>query len=236
VLELKNKCLLSKWLFKLLNEERVWQELLRNKYLHSKSLAEVTMKPTDSPFWKGLIRVKENFFNRGSFNVGNGVETRFWEDTWLGNKPLADQYPSLYSIVHRKQVTVENVLNHSPLNIMFRRTLTDNRWQLWLQLVQRLMTVQLNNEKYVFIWVLTTNEIFTVKSMYLDLLDDDTKYLNKYIWKMKVPLKIKIFIWFLHRKVILTKDNLIKRNWVGNKTCCFCDNKESIQHLFFNAL
>jgi hypothetical protein len=50
VFELKNKCLLSKWLFKLLNKEGVWQELLRNKYLHSKSLSEVTTKPTDSPF------------------------------------------------------------------------------------------------------------------------------------------------------------------------------------------
>jgi hypothetical protein len=77
VLELKNKCLLSKWLFKLLNEEGVWQKLLRNKYLHSKSLSEVTMKPTDSPFWKGLMKVKEDFLNRGSFTIGNGEDTRF---------------------------------------------------------------------------------------------------------------------------------------------------------------
>jgi hypothetical protein len=48
--------------------------------------------------------------------------------------------------------------------------------------------------------------------MYLDMLDDDTKYLKKYIWKMKVPLKIKVFMWFFNRKVILTKDNLLKRN------------------------
>lgn len=32
-LELQNKCLLSKWLYKLMNEEGVWQNLLRNKYL-----------------------------------------------------------------------------------------------------------------------------------------------------------------------------------------------------------
>ena len=52
---------------------------------------------------------------------------------------------------------------------------------------------------------------------------------------MKVPLKIKIFMWFLHRKVILTKDNLTKRNWEGCKTCVFCDKDESIQHLFFEC-
>jgi hypothetical protein len=47
--------------------------------------------------------------------------------------------------------------------------------------------------------------VLNAGSMYLDLLDDDTKFLKRYIWKMKVPLKIKVFMWFLHRKVILTK-------------------------------
>jgi hypothetical protein len=75
-----------------------------------------------------------------------------------------------------------------------------------------------------------------VKSRYLDLLDDDTKYLKKYIWKMKVPLKIKVFMWFLHRKVILTKDNLVKRNWNDNESCCFCDNKNPYNIYFLSVL
>jgi hypothetical protein len=32
VVDLKNKCLLSKWLFKLLTEEGMWLELLHNNY------------------------------------------------------------------------------------------------------------------------------------------------------------------------------------------------------------
>jgi hypothetical protein len=60
-LELKNKCLLSKWLFKFLSEEGMWQQLLSNKYLKNKTLSQVEVKPTDSPFWKGLMHVKEDF-------------------------------------------------------------------------------------------------------------------------------------------------------------------------------
>ena len=71
VLEIKNKCLLSKWLYKILNEEGVWRELLCNKYLNNKNLSQVEAKPTDSPFWKGLMSVKHEFFKRGCFNVGN---------------------------------------------------------------------------------------------------------------------------------------------------------------------
>jgi hypothetical protein len=56
----------------------------------------------DSPLWKGLMKVKEKFFARGNFKVGNGENTRFWEDTWLGDKPLSMQYPPLYGIVQRK--------------------------------------------------------------------------------------------------------------------------------------
>jgi hypothetical protein len=39
-------------------------------------------------------------------------------------------------------------------------------------------------------------------------------------------------MWFLHKKVLLTKDNLTKRNWVGYKKFAFCDSEESIGHLF----
>jgi hypothetical protein len=67
------------------------------------------------------------------------------------------------------------------------------------------------------------------------ILPDSLVYDNKKIWKMKIPLKNKIFAWYLCRGVILTKDNLIKRNWHGSKTCVFCSQDEIIKHLFFNA-
>jgi len=42
-------------------------------------------------------------------------------------------------------------------------------------------------------------------------------------------------MWFLKRGVILTKDNLARRNWNGSKVCCFCNKLETIQHLFFDC-
>jgi hypothetical protein len=73
------------------------------------------------------MRVKNDFFNRGSFKVGDGISVRFWEDIWLGDSSLANQYPSVYNIVQRKNVLVANVLAHSPLNIEFRRALNGNK-------------------------------------------------------------------------------------------------------------
>jgi hypothetical protein len=56
--------------------------------------------------------------------------------------------------------------------------------------------------------------------------------LNKSLWKIKSPLKLNIFIWFLLKGVILTKDNILKWIWSGDEKFCFCDNEEIIQHLF----
>jgi hypothetical protein len=51
----------------------------------------------------------------------------------------------------------------------------------------------------------------------------------------KSTTKYQDFMWFLHCKVLLTKDNLVKRNWQGCKTSCFCHKEETIQHLFFDC-
>ena len=75
---------------------------------------------------------------------------------------------------------------------------------------------------------------FSVKSHYLGLINQNTPSLNKDLWKIKIPLKVKIFLWYLRRGVVLTKDNLAKRNWHGNQHCCFCHENEMIQHLFFD--
>ena len=71
--------------------------------------------------------------------------------------------------------------------------------------------------------------------MYLALMDDAVLPLNRPLWKIKIPLKVKVFLWLLHRGVILTKDNLAKRNWNGSKLCSCCQNDETISHLFFNC-
>ena len=42
-------------------------------------------------------------------------------------------------------------------------------------------------------------------------------------------------MWFVHKQVILTKDNLTKRNWTGLTRCSFCDRDETIKHLFLDC-
>jgi hypothetical protein len=71
------------------------------------------------------------------------------------------------------------------------------------------MGVQRNEEQDKLTWHLTSSGIFLVKSLYSKCMNGHTQFLKKYLWKLKVPLKIRIFMWFLYNKVLLTKDNLI---------------------------
>ena len=101
-LELKNIALLSKWLYRLLTIDGTWQQILRNKYLGNKPLVQVQWKSGDSHFWASLMKVKTNFLKFGTFIIKDVSQIRFWEDAWLGNRSLHEQYPQLYNIVRKK--------------------------------------------------------------------------------------------------------------------------------------
>ena len=143
------------------------------------------------------------------------------------------QYPNLYNIVRKKHATVADVFSAIPLNISFRRSLVGNKLLEWRNLVATIAQVNLNEGIDVFIWSLHKNGMFTVKSMYKHLVSSGVRVTQE-IWHMRLPLKIKIFMWYLKKGVIVTKDNLIRRYWNGDRYYSFCSCEESINHLFLH--
>ena len=105
---------------------------------------------------------------------------------------------------------------------------------LWHNLVAHILCVQLSTKRDIFKWSLTNSGQSTVQSMYRSLINNGNVFHQKQIWKLKLPLKIKIFMWYLLKGDVLTKDNLAKRNWQGNSKCGFCNMDESIRHLFID--
>jgi len=112
----------------LCNEEDLWQDLLRNKYLKHRTLSQISKKARDSHFLSSLMGVKDQFLNLGRFKLVSGHQIRFWEDNWLGNQKLKDQFPNLFNIVRRKHATVvAEVFSSNPLNVSFRRVLVGDK-------------------------------------------------------------------------------------------------------------
>lgn len=47
---------------------------------------------------------------------------------------------------------------------------------------------------------------------------------------------MQFFLWLLPKNKILTRDNVGKRKEVEDKTCLFCCEHESVNHLFFECV
>jgi hypothetical protein len=130
-LAIKNICLLNKWLYKLLNEDGMWQQLLKNKYLGDKSLIQIFRRPDDSHFWSGLMNIKDQFLRWGHFQVRDGQSTRFWKDKWLTSRSLSEQFPNPFNIVRNKSALVAQIFPDTNLNLSFRRTITGIKLVEW---------------------------------------------------------------------------------------------------------
>ena len=111
---------------------------------------------------------------------------------------------------------------------------------LWVQLrlitlVNKAFSFHFENSPDTVKWKWTSRGQFTTKSVYDRIANCHPLKCFKHIWKSKLPYKIKIFTWLLENKVILTKDNMIKKKWPSNPTCSFCSQLESVDHLFFQC-
>ena len=85
-------------------------------------------------------------------------------------------------------------------------------------------------------WLWDPKGIFTVKSCYNFLSFGGVRIQARdTVWHLKVPLKIRLFLWLIFQNKILTKDNLCKKGWQGCTLCPFCSHNESIHHLFFEC-
>jgi hypothetical protein len=56
------------------------------------------------------------------------------------------------------------------------------------------------------------------------------------VWKIWIPPRVHFFLWLLSKDRLLTRNNLEKRRHVDDRSCVFCSDDESINHLFFECV
>jgi hypothetical protein len=82
----------------------------------------------------------------------------------------------------------------------------------WRCMRDNLAMVALNNEQDKPKWNFTKSGIFSVKSLYNKLSAVGVDRSFKQLWKAKIPLKIKIWLWLIWHNAIATKDNIKKES------------------------
>ncbi|XP_057809018.1 uncharacterized protein LOC131023492 [Salvia miltiorrhiza] len=92
-------------------------------------------------------------------------------------------------------------------------------------------------------WVDSSDELFSTRSMYGALSNDDSGATNvsslSKVWWKTIPVKVSAFCWKLLQDRIHTKENLSKRNILSadqSLACAFCsESPESASHLMIEC-
>jgi hypothetical protein len=187
-----NVALMRKWVWRILRDDGgLWLQLVKAKYLRGRPLMACERRE-GSQFWRSLQDIKHEIRTGVSHSIGDGAETLFWLDSWLGGRPLRWDFPQLFTIYSDPMLLVATA-GHRMWDIPFRRAFGPEEAMVWEALRARLPD-SLSDSSDSVSWHLSPSGIFTVKSAYRALCRGPVLTWTSPLWKAPLPLKTKIFV------------------------------------------
>ena len=243
-----NTALLGKWCWRLLMErDNLWFRVLLARYgVEGGQLLDGGREA--SGWWRDIVtlRAEEWFLGNVNLFVGDGKNTLFWSDVWVGGIAFRDRFNRLFELSLLKE---ESIFGMHSLGWgsegrawRWRRRLFVWEEELVGELKFLLQNVTLQVDRVDRrLWRLETSSVYTVRSAY--------KFLNANVavdqavpvsslWHKNVPLKVVIFAWRLFRDRLPTKDNLSRRHVIDTdaQPCIGdCGEMETSSHLFLHC-
>ncbi|GKU97112.1 hypothetical protein SLEP1_g10291 [Rubroshorea leprosula] len=117
-LSIRNSALLGKWwnnFYDAEGNEKLWKKIIVRKYYDGVSSTSIsnTASSSLSPFWKDILSIGRDCdrafgcFDDGFIRkLGDGSNTRFWKDAWMGSSPLMFSFPRLFCLTLSKDTLV----------------------------------------------------------------------------------------------------------------------------------
>jgi hypothetical protein len=97
--------------------------------------------------------------------------------------------------------------------------------------------VCIRDESDALIWCYNSSGVYSTRSFYSIInYRGVTHVFIPSIWDISLPPKVQLFLWLLSHKKLATVDNLNKKGLSKPSSCKFCDEEESISHLFFECV
>jgi hypothetical protein len=132
--------------------------------------------------------------------VGNGAKTSVWKDRWLNVKAPQDIAPDCFKLAWRKNQTVVAALPTRRWMRGLRRISSEHEHELrkFIELWTQLSQFQMTDEEDTITWRFSPNGCYSAKSAYMvQFIGAVTDRRWKLIWKAKVELKCRFFVWLL---------------------------------------
>jgi hypothetical protein len=189
-----NEAFLMKILWNMINKPQdLWCQVLYSKYGRNKDLrTEITSQPYDSPLWKALTCIWEQFQNHIVWQLGNGNSINFWMDKWTpsGSSLLLNATNNIVDIT----LLIKDVLIvKGQWDLNFLNTHLDPNTVSQIITIPTPMWVDGSD---TIGWRGTNTRHFTVQSAY-ELQQGDVQQIDgdwEKIWAWKGPHRIQTFI------------------------------------------
>ena len=248
-----NVSLLGKWCWRMqMEKDGLWYRVLKARYGEGGRIREGGRQAL--VWWKtvGLIRegvgmgVGNWFEDNIRWVVGDGRNTLFWYDNWIGDILLRMKFPRLFELAVDKVSSVRDMESRG-------WGVDGGAWEwrrglfAWEEECVRECSLLLHNiilqdtgsDKWR--WLLDPIHGYTVKEAYsfLTITGDMVDRSNvDDVWHKHIPSKVSLLVWRLFRNRIPTKDNLANRGVLlfTDMSCAFgCGSNESVGHLFIHC-
>jgi hypothetical protein len=178
--------------------------------------------------------------------VGDGNDTLFWQDIWVGEIPLKIKFPRLYELALNKECSVAKARRVIGAvgggERVWRRHLfaweEENERECSVLLYN---TVLQENVQDAWRWLLDPIQGYSVKGAYRFLTTSGEpvdRTLVDAVWQKHILSKVSLFVWRLLRNRLPTKDNLVRRQVVQTTDTTYitgCGGLETATHLFLHS-
>ncbi|GJU91759.1 RNA-directed DNA polymerase, eukaryota [Tanacetum coccineum] len=237
-----NRGLLFKWVWRYISQDNsLWARVI--SALHGSS--SQVLSASFSSLWKSILNEVKSLKAQGvdlishcKIRVGNGMNTSFWNDCWIGDSMLKHLFPRLFALETIKDIYVAHKFR-VPITCSFRRPV---RGGLEAQQLDHLMglieSTLLSNSEDRWVWDLNGDGVFHVKDV-RNLLDETflPKADTPTRWIKCIPIKVNVFVWKALQDRLPTRSNLVRRNiLIDSLSCPICDGEpEDSSHLFFRC-
>ncbi|KAI5339865.1 hypothetical protein L3X38_019138 [Prunus dulcis] len=228
-----NQALLAKIGWRIQNKDGgLWARIYEAKYLKGTSILDPSLLPKQvcSSTWKGILHGLELLSKGMLWRIGKGDVVKFWQDRWLNGRPLFEQDGVLQ--VGDVTCNVSSFFKGDWWDTDKLRAVLDE------DLVQQIICIPMevtNAVPNAQIWGPATNGMFSVKTAYTLLFHGSEwpSYDWQFLWKLKIPPKLQIFIWLVFQGKILPNEQRARRHLADDPTCNYCNwPVESISHIF----
>ncbi|GJW46402.1 RNA-directed DNA polymerase, eukaryota [Tanacetum coccineum] len=210
-----NRALLLKWVWRFVSQDgSLWYRVIQALYGDIISSHSIQVSSNWSSILRELQVLRDkgfDFWSHCKKRIGNGCDTRFWFDCWIGESPLHIQFPRLFALEQDKDISVAIKLNFS-LDHSFRRCVRDGiEFQQMTELKSKLDLISLSNSRDLWFCDLTGDGEFRVKEVRNFIDDLFLPSFDSTRWVKCIPIKINVFVWRARRDCLPTRVNLARR-------------------------